>query len=118
MAIDTTSTAQDLKIILPYTVKSGTHLLSTGNETSKLCQKTAIAIEEPTKTVSVEMPAHSLNTYIFMIDRSSTAIEDVKAMPAAGRAVYYDLQGRRLKEPHGLCIERLPDGTSAKIYVK
>lgn len=117
MAIDTTQTAHDLKITLPYAVKSGTHLLSVGNETANLCQETPITIEEPTKEVTVEMPARSLNTYIFMID-SGTAIEKVREKSFAGSTAYYDLLGRCLHEPHGLCIERRPNGTSRKVYVE
>jgi len=118
MAIDTTKTAYDLKITLPHAVKSGTHLLSTGNETENLCQETPIVIEEPTKVVTVEMPARSLNTYIFMIDQGSSAISEVKEQPTTGSATYYDLHGRRLDEPHGICIERQPNGISRKIYVE
>ncbi|MBR6031648.1 MAG: endo-1,4-beta-xylanase xyn5A [Bacteroidaceae bacterium] len=118
MAIDTTKTAHDLKITLPYPVTSGTHLLSTGNETANLCQETPIAIEEPTKTVTVEMPARSLNTYIFIIDQDGTAIREVREKAVAGGPAYYDLQGRRLDKPRGLCIERHPDGTSKKVYIE
>ena len=75
MAIDTTKTGHDLKIQLPVSVKSGIHLLSTGNETENLCQEKPITIDEPTDEVTVELPARSLNTYIFMIDDSSTTIK-------------------------------------------
>ena len=118
MAIDTTKTAHDLKITLPYPVTSGTHLLSTGNETANLCQETPIAIEEPTKTITVEMPARSLNTYIFIIDQDGTAIKEVREKAAASSPAYYDLQGRRLDKPRGLCIERHTDGTSKKVYIE
>ena len=118
MAIDTTKTAHDLKITLPYPVTSGTHLLSTGNETANLCQETPIAIEEPTKTVTVGMPAHSLNTYIFIIDQDGTAIREVREKAAAGSPAYYDLQGRRLDKPRGFCIEKHTDGTSKKVYIE
>ena len=49
MAIDTTATAYDLKLKLPYKVQSGTHLLSTGNETANLCQTSPITFDEPTQ---------------------------------------------------------------------
>ena len=78
MAIDTTKTEYNLKVRLPYEVKSGVHLLSTGNETENLCQETPITIDAPTKIVTVEMPARSLNTYIFMIAHEEDAIQDVK----------------------------------------
>ena len=118
MAINATDNPRDLKITLPYPVYCGTHLLSTGNETENLCQETPIDIEGPTKVVTVEMPARSLNTYIFMIDQGILAVEEVKEKPVTGSTVYYDLQGRRLDEPHGLCIERQPNGISRKIHFR
>ena len=96
MAIDTTATAYDLRLRLPYEVKSGTHLLSTGNETANLCQESPIDIDEPTREVIVEMPARSLNTYIFMINQG-TAIEDVRQdEDNDGSRSYYDLQGHQI----------------------
>jgi glucuronoarabinoxylan endo-1,4-beta-xylanase len=113
MAIDTTKNAHNLKLLLPYKVKSGTHLLSTGNETSKLCQQSPIAIDEPASEVVVSLPARSLNTYIFMIDNGSTAINDVKPSDDGGGAkTYYDLQGRRIDAPHGLSVVRSANGSS------
>ena len=64
MAIDTTKTAHDLRLRLPFKVKSGTHLLSTSNES--LCQSTPITIDEPVQELTVSLPARSLNTYIFI----------------------------------------------------
>ena len=116
MAIDTTKNAIDLKITLPYNVKSGVHLLSTGNEKENLCQEKPITIEESTKKVTVEMPARSLNTYIFMIDNGSTAISEQTATPTDGKSTYYDLHGHRLPAPKGLCIEKSADGITRKIY--
>ena len=116
MAIDTTKNGVDLKILLPYQVKSGTHILSTGNEPENLCQESPIAIDEPTKEVIVPMPARSLNTYIFMIDKGSTAIEE-RAVDTDDTKVYYDIHGRRLDTPKGLCIEKLADGSSRKVYL-
>ena len=116
MAIDTTKNGVDLKILLPYQVKSGTHLLSTGNEPENLCQESPIAIDEPTKEVIVPMPARSLNTYIFMIDKGSTAIEE-RAVDTDDTKVYYDIHGRRLDTPKGLCIEKSADGSSRKVYL-
>ena len=115
MAIDTTKNGVDLKILLPYQVKSGTHLLSTGNEPENLCLESPIAIDEPTKEVIVPMPARSLNTYIFMIDKGSTAIEE-RAVDTDDTKVYYDIHGRRLDTPKGLCIEKSADGSSRKVY--
>lgn len=118
MAIDTTKYTHNLNITLPVKVKSGTHWLSTGNEKNKLCQKTAIDITESTNVVTVEMPAYSLNTYIFMVDKGSTAIENVKQSVEDGPKTYYDLHGRRLDNPSGLCIVRSADGSSRKVWME
>ena len=119
MAIDTTQYTHNLKITLPFKVKSGTTWLSTGNGKDELCQKIAIDISEPTDVVTVEMPARSLNTYIFMIDKGSTAIENVeKADEEDSPKTYFDLQGRRLESPHGVCIERSANGHSRKIMIR
>ena len=119
MAIDTTKTAYDLKLKLPFYVKSGKHIRSTGNETDSLCQESVIDIEQATKEVIVPMPAHSLNTYIFTIDPGAAAIADRQATrTATGPFTYYDLNGRKMEEPRGLCIERSADGTARKVYFK
>ena len=118
MAIDTTKNSVDLKLELPYNVKSGVHLLSTGNETENLCQEKPIAIAESTKEVTVEMLARSLNTYIFMIDQGSTAIKEQPLTRVDGPKTYYDLYGRRQTTPKGLCIERNADGSSRKVYIE
>ena len=115
MAIDTTKNALDLKLNLPYKVKSGTHLLSTSNES--LCQEQPIDIGEPTNELTVPLPARSLNTYIFMIDQGSLAIEEHRSAADAGKKTYYDLSGRRLQSPRGLCIERSADGSSRKVII-
>lgn len=117
MAIDTTKNSVDLNLKLPVKVKSGTHLLSTGNETDKLCQTKPITIDEPTNVVVVEMPAHSVNTYIFMIDQGSTAIEELPQSGDADIKGYYDMQGRRLNTPRGICIEKRADGSSRKVFM-
>ncbi len=118
MAIDTVGTSYDLKLQLPYKVKSGTHVLSTGNEAKNLCQEKPITIDEATSTVTVEMPARSLNTYIFMIDREETAIRDLKTDDSQStRTEYFDLQGRRIAAPRGLYIEKRADGSSRKVFL-
>ena len=117
MAIDTTKTSYDLKLNLPYPVRSGVHLISTGNETANLCQENDIAIDEPKKEVIVQMPARSLNTYIFIIENENTGINYVTLPNPDGPKTYYDMQGRKLAEPHGLCIERSSDGRSRTIMV-
>ena len=123
MVIDTTEYAYDLTIKLPYKVKSGTQLQSTGNETSKLCQTSEIPIEEPTQEVKIVMPERSLNTYIFMIDRGEDAVispkfEDHRQSVKSSSNRYYDLNGRQLTKPHGLCIEQRADGSTRKVYIK
>ena len=115
MAIDTTKNAHDLKLSLPYKVKSGTHLLSTSNES--LCQEQPIDISEPTNELTVPLPARSLNTYIFMIDQGSLAIEEHLSTADGGKKTYYDLSGRRLQSPRGLCIERSANGASRKVII-
>ena len=117
MAIDTTATVRDLRITLPYNVRSGIHVLSTGNEAENLCQESPIAIDEPTNVVVAHMPARSLNTYIFMIDKGSQAIESHQSTPDDTPTGYCDLQGRRLEAPHGLCIEKHADGSSRKVFI-
>jgi len=117
MAIDTTRYEYDLQLKLPYKVKSGIHLISTGNETENLCQESAIDIAEPTQELTVLMPARSLNTYIFMIDGGSAAIEEVKLNDDEVAKTYYDLQGRRLDTPRGLCIERSANGKSRVVMM-
>ena len=118
MAIDTTANSRNLRIKLPFNVKSGTLVQSTGNESEKLCQKSDIAIDEPTNDILVEMPARSLSTYIFMIDHSELAIEDVKQADNDGAKTYYDLQGRLQEKPSGLCIERSANGSSRKVIIR
>jgi glucuronoarabinoxylan endo-1,4-beta-xylanase len=119
MAIDTTKNAVDLKLQLPMKVKSGTHLLSTGNETAKLCQETPITIDEPVDEITVSIPSRSLNTLIFKIDQGDAAIRNVKLSEADGPKTYYDLHGRRIdgSKAKGVCIERLSDGTSKKVFM-
>ncbi len=115
MAIDTTKYAHDLKLVLPFKVKSGTHLLSTSN--TDLCKEQAIAIEEPADVITVPLPARSLNTYIFMIDKEDTAIREQLTKDDEGPKTYYDLYGRRISRPHGLCIEKSANGSSRKVYI-
>ncbi|MBR1668341.1 MAG: endo-1,4-beta-xylanase xyn5A [Bacteroidaceae bacterium] len=116
MAINASKTSHNLKIKLPFYVKSGTHLLSTGNETENLCQEQPIDISEPVNEVTASMPAGSLSTYIFIIDPDAADISDLTQTEDDGPKTYYDLQGRRLDAPHGLCVERSANGFSRKVY--
>ena len=105
---------------LPYKVKRGTHILSTGNELKNLCQKSDTIFEAPVEEVTITVPARSLNTFIFMIDNGEEdAIKVVKAdgkgMAQSAAPMWYDLQGRPLSSPRGLYIERRADGTTRKV---
>jgi hypothetical protein len=67
------------------------------------------------------LPAMSLNTFILKIDKGSTAIENVKQDEDdddASPKTYYDLQGRKLESPQGLCIERSANGNSRKVMFR
>ena len=114
MAIDTTQYAHNLKLKLPYKVKSGTHLLSTGNDA--LLQESPLEISEPVSELDVPLPARSLNTYIFILDPESAAISDFILPEDKIQKTYYDLNGRRLETPRGLCIEKWADGFTRKVY--
>lgn len=117
MTIDTVAKGCDMKLELPFKVKSGTHLLSTGNETENLCQQSPITIDEPVSEVTVSIPGRSLNTFIFIIDRGSAAIENVKPKADDAPKTYYDLHGRRQDKPRGICVERSADGTSRMVMM-
>jgi glucuronoarabinoxylan endo-1,4-beta-xylanase len=118
MAINTLESDRDFIIKLPVSVESGELLLSVGNETEELCQKSSIEIAEPTQRLTVDLPAQCLATYIFKIQNEETAIKELKQNDAAVTKTYYDLQGRRLLKPRGLCIEHSSDGTSRKVYIQ
>lgn len=96
MAINTTERDTELKVKLPFSIKSGICLQSLGNEAANLCQEEVIAIDEPTKEIIVNMPYQSLNTYIFMIDHSTTAIEPVKTVKEETATGWHTLDGRSL----------------------
>lgn len=117
MAINSTTSNHKLKIKLPFYAKSGTHLLSTGNTKSQLCQTSDIEMAEPLTETLVEMPANSLNTYIFMIDHEATEINAVQQPEDEEPIAYYDLLGRRIDKPQGFCIEKYADGFSRKVYI-
>jgi glucuronoarabinoxylan endo-1,4-beta-xylanase len=118
MAINATKGEHNIKLSLPVKVESGIHLLSTGNETENLCQESPITIDEPTKELTLSYPAKSLSTFIFTIENASTAIKEIgdRSQESVGQSLYYDLQGRRLSSPSGLCIERNADGSSRKVF--
>lgn len=115
MAIDTTQTDIDITLKLPFMVKSGTHIISTGNEKSNLYQSSDIEIAEPVNTLHVSCPARSLNTYVFQIDWDATSVNEVKNASDENIVTYYDLQGRRIDKPKGMYIEKRSDGTARKV---
>ncbi|MBP1531841.1 MAG: endo-1,4-beta-xylanase xyn5A [Bacteroidaceae bacterium] len=113
MAIDTTATARDIKIRLPYEVESGLQIVSTSNES--LCKQSTIEIEEPTKEITIPMAARSLNTYIFMIHHEETGVESIGNEQQALDDEVYDLTGRRATNRHGIMIKRGKDGKVRKV---
>ena len=118
MVINSTTVDNTLKVKFPVYVKSGTHLLSTGNDkNTNLCQKSDIPFEKSVTELLVDMPAKSVNTYVFMVDQEATAIEEVEQEEDEPVA-YYDLQGRPLDTPQGFCVEKYADGTSRKIFMR
>ena len=117
MAIDTTKNGREMLLKLPFKVKSGMQLLSTGNGTAELCQKQTIEIDEPVNQLTIPIPPRSLSTFVFMIDDESASIKELEATENKVKA-YYDLHGRRLESPHGLCIEKYTDGSSKKVFIK
>ena len=117
MAINTLNTERSVIINLPYTVIGGEWVLSCGNESDELCQKATIDLSEPTKEPIVELPGKSVATYIFQLEEGVTPVEEVMTSEIVGHTIYYDLQGRRLSTPRGLCIERRADGTTRKVFI-
>ncbi len=118
VAIDTTQNGRDMSLKLPFYVKSCTQLLSTGNEPENLCQEKTIDIEEPVNKIVIPIPPRSVSTFVFMLDNGSTAIDELDEMTEAEVKAYYDLHGRKLDKPRGLCIEKYTDGSSKKVYIK
>lgn len=118
MAINSHTSDRDFIIKLPYSVTSGEMWLSWGNEDDQLCQKEPIEITEPSQKLTVELPALSVCTYIFKIQDDGTVIKELTNSDNSGSKTYYDLLGRRLDKPQGLCIERWADGTSKKLFMK
>ncbi len=117
MAINTLASDRDFIIKLPCNVTDCEMLLSWGNERDELCQKYPIEVAEPTNKLTVELPSECLATYIFKIANDGTGIKEL-THAAAGSKTYYDLQGRRLAQPKGLCIEQNADGTSRKVFIQ
>ena len=117
MAINTLENDREFIIKLPFNVISGELVVSYGNESYELCQKSELEISEPSQRVVVGLPGKCIATYIFKLEESITSVEEVLQYGQSGPTVYYDLQGRRLTTPHGLCIERRADGTTRKVFL-
>ena len=117
MVINSQNRSHSMTIRLPEKVKSGTHWLSTNNSKAGLYQQTDIPISASTKTIIRSVPAKSVNTFVFMVDHEETAVEDVEADDDLS-STYYDLQGRPLDNPQGLCVERFANGTARKVYIR
>lgn len=114
MAIDTTGTGRTMNLKLPYDVKSGVCLQSTSNES--LCKELPVTIGEPVQNLTLDIPARSLNTFIFQIDNGSAAISDLRKEDGNEVKAYYDLRGHRLTVPKGCCIEKWADGSTRKVF--
>lgn len=117
MAINTLENDREFIIKLPFNVISGELVVSYGNESYELCQKSELEISEPSQRVVVGLPGKCIATYIFKLEESITSVEEVLQYGQSGPTVYYDLQGRRLTTPHGVCIERRADGTTRKVFM-
>ena len=127
MAINSLTSDRDLIIRLkdtPFKITGGELLLSWGNEKEQLYQKEPLTIgetliiDESTNKLTVELPSECVATYIFKLQNSNTGIKELMQTKAEGPVTYYNLQGRRLDKPQGLCIERSADGSSKKVYIK
>ena len=133
MAINSESRDRNFIIKLkdtPFNVISGEMWMSYGNEAEELCQKMdltigesldeddALVIDKEENQLTVVLPSQSLCTYIFKLDSGNAAIKDLEQADYTGPKTYYDLQGRRLDKPQGLCIERRADGTSRKVIIE
>lgn len=114
IAINASETANTLKLSLPFPITSGEYIRSTSNES--LCVKDDVSINKPVTNKTLRVPAKSINTYVFMIDNGQTGVIIPQADDNAEECKYYDLHGRLISEPSGLCIERRPDGSYRKVY--
>lgn len=100
IAIDTIAKELNLRLELPYEVKSGKHIASTSPES--LCVETAIDIEMPVKSLTVPIQGHSVNTFIFTMDNNPTGVkelpDDEVKVAAARRKTVYNLQGMPVRQ--------------------
>lgn len=115
IAINASDDDVKLSLKLPFSVKSGKYIRSTSNES--LCVEGEVKISKPVNSKILTVPARSVNTYVLMIDNGETGVIIPEADDNVLESKYYDLSGRLISKPSGLCIEKRPDGTYRKIYV-
>ena len=115
IAINATDAVYSLNLKLPFKVKSGICVKSTSNES--LCVEEEVKISKPTASKTLRTPAKSVCTYVLMIDNAQTDVITPQAQDIAQESTYYDLHGRPISQPSGLCIERLADGSYRKVYI-
>ncbi len=116
MAIDTTANAHKLRVHLPYEVTSGEWILSTEEA---VCRRSDIEMTEPAKVVMLDLPARSINTYIFKINRVESGVDEIKSdceMKPVDDALY-DMQGRRMNSGASL-RQGIYIKNGKKIYIK
>lgn len=118
MLINSKAEEHSVKFRLPYYVNGGTLVLSTGNESTQLCQTSPLEIAEPVSELTLPVSASSVSTFIFNIDREATDIRDLLNEIDETPAANYDLLGRQVAAPKGLHIQKYSDGTVRKVFKK
>lgn len=106
IAIDTTRYAHTLRINVPWVLSSAKAIVSTEGQ---LCQEQELTVSAGGRSVDFAMPARSVSTLLFTIDRTATGISTVAA-PAVQQPVY-TLQGMRVPASR---MQSLPPG----VYIR
>ena len=114
MVINASDVPYTLSVKLPFKVDSGIVIQSTSNES--LCVENTVRFTKAVSAKSLSVPASSVNTFVLTI-YDETGVIIPEADESTQESKYYDLHGRLIPEPSGLCIERKADGTYRKIYV-
>lgn len=104
ITIDTLSKDLDIRVRLPYKVKSCKVISSTS--LTSLCNESDIAIAEPTNDITIPISSHSVNTFIFKMENGTTEVKEAQAKDetAAGTTApcVYNLHGQRVtRMQHG-----------------
>ena len=115
VAINAANEDYTMNLKLPAKIESGMVIQSTSNES--LCVTDSLKISKPVKSKTISVPASSVNTYVLTIYKDETGVIIPEAEDTVAESVYYDLHGRIISEPSGLCIEKRSDGTFRKIFV-